>query len=130
AYFLDHAGDAPPAVVSAVRALFDEARSEIAVVVVKASVEGADRKVDGRPLGPDELRVFLEPGEHVFAASKPGEGAVEKRIFVSAGLERDVVLELERDAAPAAQPEPAPPPPTPPPAAPADDGPSPIPGLI
>lgn len=131
AYFLDQAGDAPPEAVAAVRALYDEARAEVAVVTVKASVDGADRKVDGRPLAPEERRVFLAPGEHVFAASKPGAGAGEKKIFVSGGQEREVVVELAADAA-APAPGPTPEPYRPPAAPPEEtrDGPSLVPGLV
>ncbi len=131
AYFLDNAGDAPPAAVAAVRALYDEARAEIAVVAVKASADGADRKVDGRPLAPEETRVFLPAGEHVFSASKAGAGAGEKKVFVSAGQEREVVVELVAEAGSAAPPPVLPPyqaPSTPP----TDkaDGPSLIPGIV
>jgi hypothetical protein len=130
AHYLDHAGDASPEAVAAVRALYDEARAEVAVVTVKASAEGADRKVDGRPLAPQERRVFLAPGEHLFAASKPGVGSGEKRVFVSGGQERDVVVELapHAAAAPAAS-APAYAGPTAPPAV-ESDGPSVVPGLV
>lgn len=131
AYFLDQASDAPPEAVAAVRALYDEARVEVAVVTVKASVEGADRKVDGRPLAPEERRVFLAPGEHVFAASKPGAGAGEKKIFVSGGQEREVIVELAPDTAapvPGVAPEPYRPPAPPPEET--RDRPSLVPGLV
>lgn len=122
AYFLDRSADVSPDVVSQVRKLYDQARESIAVVAVKSTTAGADRRVDGRLLAPDELRVFLPPGEHVFAASKPGEGAAERRETLSAGQESEVVLELVRETA-------APPVSTPPPAE-RPDGPSIVPGLV
>jgi hypothetical protein len=130
-YFLDRSADAAPEVVAVVQALYDQARAEVAVVTVKASAVDADRKVDGKQLAPDERRVFLAPGEHVFSASKAGGGAAEKRIFVAAGQEREVMLEL--DAAKEAAPAPAPAPATPPPTQPsteAESGPSMVPGIV
>lgn len=131
AYFLDNAGDAPPAAVAAVRALYDEARADIAVVTVKASAGGADRRVDGRPLAPEETKVFLTPGEHVFSASKAGAGSGEKKVFVSAGQEREVIVDLVADAGATAAP-PVPPPQQPPSTPPTErqEGPSLLPGLI
>lgn len=127
-YFLDHAEDAAPDLVSAVRALYDQACAEIAVVTVKTSLVGADRKVDGRPLAADEARVFLTPGEHTFSATKADGGSAEKRLFVAAGQVRDVLLELEapKDAAVAPPATPT----TTPPETPSDDGPSILPGLV
>lgn len=126
-YFLDHAEDASPEVVTAVRALYDEARVDVAVVTLKASAPGADRKVDGRALVADEAKVYLSPGEHVFAASKVGSGSAERRLFVAAGEEREVLLEL--GAPSRGDPPPAVAPTTPPPET-RDEGPSIIPGLV
>ncbi len=130
-YFLDHAADAAPELVSAVRALYDQARAEIAVVTVEASAPDADRKVDGKPLADDERRVFLLPGEHVFSAAKAGGGSAEKKLFVAAGQEREVMLVLDTPnaGAPVAPPSAPPPPPTQP-AEEKPDGSSIVPGLV
>ena len=66
-YFLDHAADASPDVVSAVRGLYDQARAEIAVVTVKASAPDADRKVDGKQLADRErLSDPVEPSQRLY----------------------------------------------------------------
>lgn len=96
--------------------LLRDARKQIAVLDIKASVAGAKITVDGRELGAGEPadEVFVEAGDHVITATAPDHQPAEQKLRAEKGATRTVSLTLVKSRAEA----PPPPPPSP--------GPSPI----
>lgn len=98
--------------LATVKKLFDEARSQVGALSVKANVEGAEVLVDGRAVGrtPLEDEVFVEPGSRTIEAKLAGYEAARANVQVTKGLSQQVTLTLTASPPPsgAAQ-KPAPP---------------------
>jgi hypothetical protein len=95
--------------------LLEDAKKQIGTLTIKVSVDRAAVTLDGRALGesplPDEI--FVDPGDHVIAATAPTFAPAEQKLNVMKGASIPVVITLKPV-------EVAPPPVTPP------AGPSPI----
>lgn len=81
-----------------IQAVLDKAKKEIGVVTVRVNVPGATVTLDGRPLGiaPLPEQIFVDPGDHVIAASAPDMLAPQQRVHLDKGGTSLVMLTLEK----------------------------------
>lgn len=82
--------------LDAVKARFEEARSEIGVLLVKTSTDGADLFLDGKPLGrmPSSEEIFVEPGARTLEAKLVGYATATQVVQVRKGQAQTVTLTL------------------------------------
>jgi hypothetical protein len=81
-----------------IQAVLDKARKEIGVITVRVNVPGAAVTLDGRPLGTAPLpeQIFVDPGDHVVAASAPDLVAPEQKVHLEKGGTSLVMLTLDK----------------------------------
>jgi tetratricopeptide (TPR) repeat protein len=87
---------------AAIEARLSRARQLVGAIVVRVSVEGAEVSVDGAPAGkaPLDAEVFVDPGEHVVAATLAGYGEARITVRVDKGAEEHPTLVLQPIPAP------------------------------
>ena len=80
-----------------------EAKKHVGAVIVAPNVEGANVTVDGAIEGTSPLpgAIFLEPGDHKVAVSKPGYSIVERDVGIEKGAEQRIEITLVPDTVPA-----------------------------
>ncbi len=94
----------------AIEVLLARARSEAAVLVIAVDPAGAEVRVNGERVGPEEREeLFVTPGDQTIVAVQYA-ASIERRVTVAPGARREVTLTLEPpppEAMPAAAPRPA-----------------------
>jgi hypothetical protein len=99
-YCLRHyPADGEPTVRTQIEDGLEQARTHVAAIRVRVSVEGADVTVDGASAGKSPLDglVFVDPGSHVVAASQTGYRPATETVETPVRATRDVALSLLPD---------------------------------
>jgi hypothetical protein len=112
-YMIDGRGDISPDREAEVKAALVRLRPEVGYVTVSVSVADATLLLDAVPFVASSRPVALEPGQHTFAATRPGYRRAEVAIAVKPGDSTNTRLILEPEpSVPAITATPAAPPPT------------------
>lgn len=80
------------------RKRFEEAQGLVGAFRINVQPHSATVVIDGQNIAEADLRagVFVKPGEHLIQVSEQGFEARERRVSVSAGEARDLLIELDK----------------------------------